>query len=89
VAARIRLAAPLSDRIGGIHTVNVSADTVQAALQSLTSIHPELHWLIWKEDKLNPLIAVFHKSRLLRPDELASSLECGEEIDIITAVAGG
>lgn len=90
MSIRIRLTSVLAERIEGIDAVDVDATTVESALRTLTGHHPELSRLLWiSAGVLNPAVAVFVNDRLVRPDELGVSVESGDEIDIIPAVAGG
>ena len=90
MSIRIRLTSVFAERIEGIDVVDVDAMTVESALRTLTGRHPELSRLLWiSAGVLNPAVAVFVNDRLVRPDELGVSVESGDEIDIIPAVAGG
>ncbi len=90
MSIRIRLTSVFAERIEGIDVVDVDATTVESALRTLTGRHPELSRLLWiSAGVLNPAVAVFVNDRLVPPDELGVSVESGDEIDIIPAVAGG
>jgi len=90
LSIRIRLTSVFAERIEGIDVVDVDATTVESALRTLTGRHPELSRLLWiSAGVLNPAVAVFVNDRLVPPDELGVSVESGDEIDIIPAVAGG
>jgi molybdopterin converting factor small subunit len=86
----IRFTTLLSERIGGISSVEVSATTVGSALRALTNRYPELARLIWvREDVLNPVMAVFLNDQLVEPGQLGASVKPGDEIEVLAAVSGG
>jgi molybdopterin converting factor small subunit len=87
---RIRFSTFLSERIGDISSVEVSATTVGAALRELTNRYPELVRLVWiKEDAVSPMLAVFLNDQLIEPGQLGTSVKPGDEIDLLAAVSGG
>jgi molybdopterin converting factor small subunit len=87
---RIRFTTFLSERIGDISSVEVSATTVGSALRALTDRYPELVRLVWTgEDVANPMMAVFLNDQLIEPGQLGTSLKPGDEIDLLAAVSGG
>ncbi len=87
---RIRFSTFLSERIGDISSVEVSATTVGAALRALTDRYPELVRLVWiKEDAVSPMLAVFLNDQLIEPGRMGTSVKPGDEIDLLAAVSGG
>ncbi len=87
---RIRFSTFLSERIGDISSVEVSATTVGAALRALTDRYPELARLVWlKEDAVSPMLAVFLNDQLIEPGRMGTSVKPGDEIDLLAAVSGG
>ena len=87
---RIRFSTFLSERIGDISSVEVSATTVGAALRELTNRYPELVRLVWiKEDTVSPMLAVFLNDQLIEPGRMGTSVKPGDEIDLLAAVSGG
>jgi molybdopterin converting factor small subunit len=86
----IRFTTLLSEQIGDISSVEVSATTVGSALRALTDRYPELVRLVWvKEGALNPVMAVFLNDQLVEPGQLETSVKPGDEIEILAAVSGG
>jgi molybdopterin converting factor small subunit len=70
--------------------VEVVATTVESALRALAGRQPEVSRLLWiSADALNPAVAVFVNDRLVGPQQLGLSLQPGDQIDIIPAIAGG
>jgi molybdopterin converting factor small subunit len=87
---RIRFSTFLSERIGDISSVEVSATTVGASLRELTNRYPELVRLVWiKEDAVSPMLAVFLNDQLIEPGRMGTSVKPGDEIDLLAAVSGG
>ena len=88
---QIRLASVLQERIGEISSVDVSADTVSAALCVVTDKYPQLMRLIWAGEVgvANPMLAIFLNDELIRPHELENPVNPGDQIEILLAVAGG
>lgn len=88
--ARIRLPATFAARIGGIRSLQISADTVGQGLAAVTTSHPILASLIWlNERELNPVIMVFHNEALVRNDTLDAPLAEGDTVDVVPAVESG
>ena len=87
---RIRFTNLFAERIGGVNSVDVAATTVDSALRALTDRHPPLTPLVWAKDgALNPVMVVFLNDRQLGADEIRSSVDAGDQIDIVSAVEGG
>ena len=87
---RIRFTNLFAERIGGVNTVDVVAATVESALRALTDGHPNLTPLVWAKDgALNPIMVVFLNDRQLGAAEIGTSVEPGDEIDIVSALEGG
>jgi molybdopterin converting factor small subunit len=87
----IRLASFLAERVGGINSVEVSADTIGLALRALTEQYPDLTRLIWAggDGAVNPITAVFLNNELLGPRQLETSVKPGDQIEILAMVSGG
>ena len=78
-----------SERIGGVESVDLEGDTVEATLRALTERYTELGSLVWKSLNLNPVLAVFLNGRQLKSDELDVKVRAGDEITILSALEGG
>ena len=78
-----------SERIGGVESVDLEGDTVEATLRALTERYAELGSLVWKSLNLNPVLAVFLNGRQLKSDELDVKDRAGDEITILSALEGG
>ena len=87
---RIRFTNLFAERIGGVSSVDVHAATVESALRALTDRHPSLTPLVWAKDAaLNPVMVLFLNDRQLGAAEIGTSVEPGDEIDIVSALEGG
>ena len=78
-----------SERIGGVESVEMEGDTVEATLRALTERYTELGSLVWKSLNLNPVLAVFLNGRQLKSGELDLKVRAGDEITILSALEGG
>ena len=87
---RIRFTSLFADRIGGVSSVDVPAETVESALHALTDRHPSLAPLVWAKDgALNPVMVVFLNDQKLGAAEIATAVGPGDEIDLVPAIEGG
>ena len=90
MSVTVTFPALFAERIGGIETVELEGATVQAALRVLTDRHAELAPLVWHpEAGLNPVMAVFLNGRQLDPEDLATPVHSGDQIQILSALEGG
>ena len=88
--ALIRFTNLFAERIGGVHSVDVLATTVESALRALTDRHPDLTPLVWAKDgALNPVMVVFLNDQQLGAAEIGAPVGPGDEIDIVPALEGG
>ena len=78
-----------SERIGGVESVDLEGDTVEAALRALTEHYTELGSLVWKSLNLNPVLVVFLNGCQLKNSELGVKVRAGDEIMILSALEGG
>jgi molybdopterin synthase sulfur carrier subunit len=82
----VRLPSLLADQSGGRNRFELEADTVGDALAAL----PISDLLFDEAGELRPLVNVFLDGRDVRDsDGLATSLEGGEEVRVVAAIAGG
>ena len=90
MSVRVRLPALFADRIDGVSTVDIPADTVQDALRAITTHHPELRTLVLGPNgEINPMTMVFLNNEQLSSGQLTSSVGDGDEIEVIPAIDGG
>ena len=89
MSVTVSFPALFSERIGGVESVDLEGDTVEATLRALTERYAELGSLVWKSLNLNPVLAVFLNGRQLKSDELDVKVRAGDEITILSALEGG
>ena len=87
----IRLPTALSDRAGGVVSVDVHATSVADALAGLGHLHPDVLPLIFRAPgELRPHVHVFVADRQVASDVTqAGPLTDGDEIRIVPSIAGG
>ena len=70
--------------------IEIEANNVSSAIQSLTTVHPKLKSVLLDgEGKIRGVHRLFLNSEMLLPNEMDRSLNPNDQLDIITAVAGG
>jgi molybdopterin converting factor small subunit len=74
----------------GEEVAEVKGNTVGQCLEQLVARFPRLkEWLYGKDGKLNNIVDIYVNMESAYPDELTRKVKDGDEIHIITAVAGG
>ncbi len=74
----------------GEEVAEVKGNNVGQCLEQLVARFPGLkEWLYGKDGKLNNIIDIYVNMESAYPDELTKPVKDGDEIHIITAVAGG
>jgi molybdopterin converting factor small subunit len=88
---KVTLAAPLAEHIGGTRHLEAEGETVEDVLRKVTDAYERLAHLIWREGgELNPLLVVFRNHDDIRGlAGLATRVETGDEIAVISALEGG
>jgi molybdopterin converting factor small subunit len=88
--ANIRIPTPLRAYAGNLTTVNVSGDTVGAALTDLVTQHPELRTHLFNGDALRNFVNVFLGEEDIRfLDGLETPIAADASLRIIPSIAGG
>ncbi len=86
----IKIPTPLRPYTGNQAQVEVSGDTIGAALDDLVRQYPELRAHLFDGDKLRNFVNVFLGEEDVRfLDGLATPLEPGDSLRIIPSIAGG
>lgn len=83
---------PLRGFTGGKDAVEVSADTIAAALDELTTSYPELRkHLFSPEGKLRAFVNLYLNDEDVRylPAKEATEIKAGDTLSIIPSIAGG
>jgi molybdopterin converting factor small subunit len=91
VTVKVTLAPVLADAIGGERTLQLEGSTVGEVLRDLGERHAPLARLLWRDGAaLNPMLAVFRNQDDVRTLEgLATPLQPGDEVAVISAAEGG
>lgn len=87
----VRIPTPLRKFTDGQETVAVEGATVGEALGNLTETHPGLQEKIFGDDgEVRRFVNIFANDEDIRfQDELDTSLDDGDQVSIVPAIAGG
>ena len=86
----IRIPTPLRPYTGGQSSVQVTGDSVSAALSDLTSLHPDLRQHLYDGDKLRSFVNVFLNEEDVRYlDGADTAVSDNDTLMIIPSIAGG
>lgn len=86
----VEIPPPLREAAGGNTAIQVTGDTVGAALMDLIRQHPAMESKLFQNGQLRPYINVFVNNEDIRYlDELQTTVQDGAVIALIPAVAGG
>ena len=86
----IRIPTPLRPYTNGQSSVQVSGDSVGAALSDLTSQHPDLRQHLYEGDKLRSFVNVFLNEEDVRYlDGVETAVSDSDTLMIIPSIAGG
>ena len=87
----LRIPTPLRSATDGQSTVEVEADTVDAALRTLVDRYPELADNLYNEDdELRQFVNIYVGDDDIRfGDGVETTLEPGDEVSIVPSIAGG
>jgi molybdopterin converting factor small subunit len=91
MSVRIRIPTPLRRFTDNKETVEVSATTVQGAIDALESAHPGIKDRLCDESgALRRFVNVYYKDEDIRfLDNVQTRIEDGSELSIVPAIAGG
>lgn len=88
--ASIKIPTPLRAYTSNQAQVNVSGETVGAALDSLTTQYPELRQHLYEGDTLRNFVNVFLGDEDVRfLDGLETEIDADDNLRIIPSIAGG
>ena len=86
----IRIPTPLRPYTGGQSSVQVTGDSVSAALSDLTSQHPDLRQHLYDGDKLRSFVNVFLNEEDVRYlDGAETAVSDNDTLMISPSIAGG
>ena len=87
---KVTLAAALAELVEGNTTFHLEGVTAREALRQLAVAHPPLADLLWRGDRLNPMLVAFRNQDNIRQLQgLDTPLADGDELALITAIEGG
>jgi sulfur-carrier protein len=90
MALKIEIPSPMRELAGGLTHVEVTGDTVKAALADLVKQYPGLEAKLFDAGKLRHYINIFVNDEDIRYlDELETPVKSGEIVALVPAVAGG
>ena len=87
---RVHIPTPMRQHTDGQPVVEVSAATVQAALEAVGGKYPGLTQRLFENGQVRRFVNVYLNDEDIRYlDNLATPVKEGDELSIIPAVAGG
>lgn len=90
MSVNVRIPTPLRKFTDGKETVTVEGSTVGEALGNLVEDYPDIEPKIMDEGEVRQYVNVFANDEDIRfQDELDTSLEEGDQVSIVPAIAGG
>jgi len=89
--ANVLIPTPLRSLVGGLAEMKISGATVQEVLENLVSEHEGMEDRLFDSDgKLRRFVNVFVRDEDIRfLDGTATSVEDGDTVSVVPAVAGG
>ena len=90
MSVRIKLHRSLSKLADGQATVEVNGDTVGRCLEQLATRFPQLKKKLFENDgELSRMLEVYVNGESIYPEELATEVEDGDELDTALRISGG
>jgi molybdopterin converting factor small subunit len=90
MAIKVQIPTPMREQTGGKAEVDVTGDTVKAALDDLLRQYPAIGPKLFDNGKMRPYINVFLNDEDIRYlDEMDTKVTDGVVLALIPAVAGG
>lgn len=70
--------------------ISIDAENANDALSKLTATYPQTRQVIYDGDgKVRQVHQLFLNGKQLRPDDMNATLKPTDQLDILTAIAGG
>jgi molybdopterin converting factor small subunit len=85
----VRLSPSLQTSINGQLELMLKGTTIRQCIEHGRQNFSELRELLFKADKLNPQILLFHNNTLIREHNLSNQVNDKDVLDIIPAIEGG
>jgi molybdopterin synthase sulfur carrier subunit len=90
VSIRVHIPTPMRQHTDGQATVEVSAATVQGALDDLAKRFPGIVQRLFENGQVRRFVNIYLNDEDIRYlDNMATAVKDGDEVSIIPAVAGG
>ena len=90
MSVRIKLHRSLAKLADGQATVEVNGDTVGQCLEQLAARLPRLKKKLFEKDgTLNRILEVYVNGESIYPEELATKVKDGDELDTALRISGG
>ena len=90
MSVTVRIPTPLRSLTAGEEQVSAQGDTVRAVIEDLESNHPGMKERLLDDKGIRRFVNVYLGDEDVRfLDGLDTSLEAGDELSIIPAIAGG
>ena len=90
MAIKIHIPTPMRQYTDDKTTVEVAGDTVAAVLADLSAKYPALGDRLFQDGKVRQFINIFVNSDDVRYlNDLATPVKDGDEVDLMSALAGG
>ncbi len=64
-------------------------ETVGECLAQTRERYPEIENTVWKGNKLNPQVLLFHNNTLIREHNMDNRVSAQDVLDVIPAIEGG
>lgn len=85
----LRLSPSLQQSINGELQLNLEGQTIGHCLEYGKQLLPELRELLFRENRLNPQILLFHNNTLIKESDFSTQLTGNDVLDIIPAIEAG
>ena len=85
----LRLSPALHNQVGSRLEYELIGKTVHECLENVKYLFPDVAVKIWKKNKLNPQILLFHNNTLINENDFSNIIGNKDVLDIIPAIEGG
>ncbi len=85
----LRLSPSLQATIAGKLEVELTGETIQVCIDSGVETYPELKDILYKDEKVNPQVLMFHNNTLIKEHNFVDSIKDGDVLDLIPAIEAG
>lgn len=86
---KLRLSPSLNDKVGNRLEYELIGTTIHECLGKIKHLFPEVAAKVWKDDRLNPQILLFHNNTIIRETDFSNIVCNNDVLDIIPAIEGG